>query len=94
MRESVQCTVISGDPPFEFSWFKDGRPLIDLRDISVHKTDNFMSTLVLSKVNADSNGNYTCRVANSAGFHENQQFFLYRVCYLLFRKFPFIDMIV
>ncbi|GIY15761.1 titin [Caerostris darwini] len=70
MRESVQCTVISGDPPFEFSWFKDGRPLIDLRDISVHKTDNFMSTLVISKVNADSNGNYTCRVANSAGFHE------------------------
>ncbi|GFU34771.1 titin [Nephila pilipes] len=70
MRESVQCTVISGDPPYEFTWFKDGRPLVDLRDVSVRKSDDFMSTLVITKVNADSNGNYTCRVSNSAGYDE------------------------
>ncbi|GFT08354.1 hypothetical protein NPIL_550581 [Nephila pilipes] len=70
MRESVQCTVKSGDPPFEFSWYKDGLTLVDMRDISVHKTDNFMSTLVISKVNSDSNGNYTCRVSNKVGFDE------------------------
>ncbi|GFY12186.1 titin [Trichonephila clavipes] len=70
MRESVQCTVMSGDPPFEFSWLKDGRPLVDLRDVSIRKSDDFMSTLVITKVNADSNGNYTCRVSNSAGYDE------------------------
>ncbi|PRD20337.1 UNVERIFIED_CONTAM: Dscam2 [Trichonephila clavipes] len=70
MRESVQCTVMSGDPPFEFSWLKDGQPLIDLRDVSIRKSDDFMSTLVITKVNADSNGNYTCRVSNSAGYDE------------------------
>ncbi|GBM32187.1 Titin [Araneus ventricosus] len=70
MREAVHCIVTYGDPPFEFSWLKDGRPLAELRDTSVHQTDNFMSTLVISKVNADSNGNYTCRVSNKAGFDE------------------------
>ncbi|GFQ76429.1 titin [Trichonephila clavata] len=70
MRESVQCTVMSGDPPFEFSWLKDGRPLVDLRDVSIRKSDDFMSTLVITKVKADSNGNYTCRVSNSAGYDE------------------------
>ncbi|GIY15763.1 hemicentin-1 [Caerostris darwini] len=70
MRESVQCTVMSGDSPFEFSWLKDGRPLVDSLDVSIHKTGNYMSTLMISKVNADSNGNYTCRVANTVGFDE------------------------
>ncbi|GBM83838.1 hypothetical protein AVEN_205537-1, partial [Araneus ventricosus] len=70
MRETVQCAVLAGDPPFDFSWLKDGQPLADLRDISVLKTGDFMSTLMISKLNADSNGNYTCRVSNGAGLDE------------------------
>ncbi|KAF8765095.1 Titin like protein [Argiope bruennichi] len=70
MRESVHCNVLYGDTPFEFSWFKDGKPLKDVRGISVRKTDDYNSNLVISQVDADSNGNYTCRVTNSKGFDE------------------------
>ncbi|GFT08356.1 titin [Nephila pilipes] len=70
MRASVQCAVIYGDPPFEFSWFKDGHKLIDNRGVSTRNIDDFTSNLVISKVEADSNGNYTCRASNSKGFDE------------------------
>ncbi|GFQ76423.1 titin [Trichonephila clavata] len=70
MRESVRCNVLSGDPPFEFSWLKDGLALMDARGISVRKTDEYDSILIISKVDADSNGNYTCKVSNSRGFDE------------------------
>ncbi|GFU34777.1 titin [Nephila pilipes] len=67
MREAVHCIVTYGEPPFEFMWFKDGQLLESIRGISYRKTDEFMSSLVISKVDADSNGNYTCRVTNSVG---------------------------
>ncbi|GIY60808.1 titin [Caerostris extrusa] len=70
MRESVNCAVVDGDPPFEIVWFKDGRPLVDGQGISIRKSDDYDSKLVISKVNADSNGNYTCKVSNSKGFDE------------------------
>ncbi|GFT08349.1 titin [Nephila pilipes] len=70
MRASVQCAVIYGDPPFEFSWSKDGHKLMDARGVSVRTFDDFTSTLVISKVDADSNGNYSCKAANSKGFDE------------------------
>ncbi|GFY12182.1 titin [Trichonephila clavipes] len=70
MRETVHCNVLSGDTPLEFSWFKDGQILTDGQDISVRKTDDYGSRLVISKVNADSNGNYSCRATNSKGFDE------------------------
>ncbi|GFU34775.1 ig-like domain-containing protein [Nephila pilipes] len=70
MRESVHCHVLYGDPPFEFLWFKDGKSLLDVQGISVRKTDDYDSKLIISKVDADSNGNYTCRVSNPKGFDE------------------------
>ncbi|GFQ76432.1 titin [Trichonephila clavata] len=70
MRASVQCAVIYGDPPFRFTWSKDGHNLVDARGVSIGKFDDFTSNLVISKVDADSNGNYTCRVSNSKGSDE------------------------
>ncbi|GBO35339.1 hypothetical protein AVEN_148495-1 [Araneus ventricosus] len=70
MREIVHCNVIHGDAPFEFSWFKNGQLLKDGQSISIRKTDDYVSKLVILKVDADSNGNYTCRVSNSNGFDE------------------------
>ncbi|GIZ01134.1 titin [Caerostris extrusa] len=61
---------MTGDPPFEFAWFKDGQKLVDIRGVSIRHIDDFTSNLVISKVDADSNGNYTCRVSNSAGIDE------------------------
>ncbi|GFY12185.1 titin [Trichonephila clavipes] len=70
MRASVHCSVIYGNVPFEFMWLKDGQPLTDSLGISFRKTDEYTSNLVISKVDANSNGNYTCRVTNSKGSDE------------------------
>ncbi|PRD20338.1 UNVERIFIED_CONTAM: Dscam2 [Trichonephila clavipes] len=76
MRASVQCAVIYGDPPFEFSWSKDGHKLMDVRSVSIRPFDDFTSTLVIAKVDADSNGNYSCKAANSKGFDEKSALLL------------------
>ncbi|GBM32190.1 hypothetical protein AVEN_136736-1 [Araneus ventricosus] len=70
MRASVQCAVMTGDPPFDFTWLKDGQKLVDGRGISIRYVDDFTSSLAISKVDADSNGNYSCRVSNSKGNDE------------------------
>ncbi|GFR28238.1 down syndrome cell adhesion molecule-like protein [Trichonephila clavata] len=70
MRASVQCAVMTGEPPFQFSWFKDGHKLADPHGISIGNFGDFISNLIISKVDANSNGNYTCKVSNSAGFDE------------------------
>ncbi|GIY15759.1 titin [Caerostris darwini] len=70
MRASVQCAVMTGDPPFEFTWFKDGQKLTNIHGVSIGKFDDFTSNLVISKVDAGSNGNYTCKVSNNAGLDE------------------------
>lgn len=71
MRASVQCTVMLGDPPFDFAWFKDGQRLdTDHRRFSIRIIDDFTMNLVIASVDADSNGNFTCRVSNSVGYDE------------------------
>ncbi|PRD19811.1 UNVERIFIED_CONTAM: Down syndrome cell adhesion molecule-like protein [Trichonephila clavipes] len=70
MRASVQCAVMTGEPPFQFFWFKDGHKLTDPHGISIGNFGDFISNLIISKVDANSNGNYTCKVSNSAGFDE------------------------
>lgn len=70
MRASVQCAVMFGDPPFEFTWFKDGVKVEDSRRISIRKFDEFTLNLVIAHVDAESNGNFTCRVSNSEGYDE------------------------
>ncbi|KAG8182731.1 hypothetical protein JTE90_026182 [Oedothorax gibbosus] len=69
LRTVVMCAVVDGDPPFEFQWSKDGRILnSDHKDISIGKFDEFTSILNIEKLDADSNGNYTCRVSNAQGY--------------------------
>lgn len=69
MRAAVICTVIDGDPPFDFSWYKDGATLQENAQVSF-KTHEFMSTLFILNLGPDSNGNYTCRVSNRYGNDE------------------------
>lgn len=66
MRTAVICSVIAGDPPFQFTWFKDGIALQENDRVSF-KTHDFMSTLVVSNLGPENNGNYTCSVTNIAG---------------------------
>lgn len=68
LRTGVICMVTDGDPPFEFQWSKDGHSLTtDNKGISIRKMDDFTSFLTIERLDADSNGNYTCRVSNAQG---------------------------
>lgn len=69
MRATLTCAVLDGDPPFDFSWYKDGVSLQETNQISL-KSHEFMSTLVISNLGPYSNGNYTCRVSNQGGKDE------------------------
>ncbi|GFQ76438.1 ig-like domain-containing protein [Trichonephila clavata] len=86
MRASVQCAIIRGNPPFKFSWFKDEHKLTDARGVSIRKFDEFTSNLVIARVEADSNGNYTCQVSNSAGFDQKSAVLLIKGIQFLLRN--------
>ncbi|GFX61415.1 down syndrome cell adhesion molecule-like protein 1 homolog [Trichonephila clavipes] len=71
IRTMVMCGIVEGDLPFEFKWFKDGNPLSPEKGhISIEPFNEFTSILTIERLNANSNGNYTCRVTNSAGSDE------------------------
>ncbi|GIY02413.1 titin, partial [Caerostris extrusa] len=75
LRIMVMCGIMDGDGPFNFRWFKDGEPLISERGyFSIDTVNEFTSILTIEHLNAGSNGNYTCRVTNSAGSDENRMF--------------------
>lgn len=65
MRARLVCTVIRGDPPFLFQWFKNNE-LIDLTiNNIVTRTDDFSSDLIFNRLTTGHNGNYTCVVSNN-----------------------------
>ncbi|GFU34761.1 titin [Nephila pilipes] len=71
LRTVVMCAVIDGSPPFDFQWLKDSRPLTSSGGrFSVESFNEFTSILTISDLDSESNGNYTCRVSNSAGSDE------------------------
>lgn len=76
-RVAVTCTAIDGDSPFSFSWLKDGADLIETQGVTIQGApDGFASTLYISKLQASSNGNYTCRVSNTKGVDEKHAILL------------------
>ncbi|GFR28231.1 titin [Trichonephila clavata] len=71
LRTVVLCAVIDGSPPFDFQWLKDSRPLTpNGGHFLVESFNEFTSILTISNLDSESNGNYTCRVSNSAGSDE------------------------
>lgn len=70
MRTAVFCAVIEGDPPFTFAWLKDGERLQENQQLNVKNLDDFTSSLTITNLGPEHNGNYTCRVTNSAGYDE------------------------
>ncbi|CAN7983551.1 unnamed protein product, partial [Ixodes pacificus] len=56
------CSVQKGSRPLTFSWMKDGRVIRN----GVTSLEDY-STLTMDPVTAQSAGNYTCVVSNSAG---------------------------
>lgn len=73
-RAALYCSVLDGDPPFTFVWLKDGVILTENDNFFIAKTDGFNSVLSISKLGAESNGNYSCRVKNAFGSDEKFSF--------------------
>lgn len=70
MRTAVFCVVVKGDPPFTFLWLKDNERLQENKHINIKLFDDFTSSLTITNLGPEHNGNYTCRVTNSAGYDE------------------------
>ena len=66
MRSMLTCSVLEGDPPFSFRWTKDDQEVIPTGNIRITSTNEFSSTLALSQVSYEDNGNFTCIVNNPA----------------------------
>ncbi|XP_015788338.1 Down syndrome cell adhesion molecule-like protein Dscam2 [Tetranychus urticae] len=68
MRNMLTCNVLDGDPPFTFTWTKDGLPIDPAQheNIKIASINEYSSTLFISKVMFKDNGNYTCIISNQA----------------------------
>lgn len=66
MRVRLLCSIMQGDPPFTFSWLKDGKAL-DPSPLSLGvRSDDFSMDLTFARVTPRHNGNYTCLASNDA----------------------------
>lgn len=74
-RTSVQCVVVTGDLPLNFTWLKDGLPLritsSSLSGVSIRQNDDFTSALSIINIMVVDAGSYTCRVQNDAATVEH-----------------------
>lgn len=64
---SVMCAVTDGDPPFKFTWLKDGKDVVEGSTYSIRNVDDFTSNLAIKQLGPEHNRNYTCRVSNAYG---------------------------
>ena len=75
--------MIDGDPPFSFAWYKDGMELKEIQGFNIQETsDGFTSTLSIPKLEASSNGNYSCKVSNSKGIDQKYGLLLVKGNYI------------
>ncbi|KAK8781523.1 hypothetical protein V5799_017136 [Amblyomma americanum] len=71
MRIKVFCTVVQGDPPFIFTWLKDGVAVAEngapssQAALNVHNERDY-SMLSTDSLQLQHSGNYTCVVKNQA----------------------------
>lgn len=72
MRASVVCSVVSGDPPIRIKWFKDGRDIESVRRdppspdsmLKVVSITEFVSSLIIDRLDRSFSGNYTCKATS------------------------------
>ena len=67
MRTSVVCSVVAGDPPITISWLKDGKPIEEMDSIQVVSITEFVSSLIINRLDRRFAGNYTCRASSDIG---------------------------
>ncbi|XP_023225168.1 Down syndrome cell adhesion molecule-like protein Dscam2 [Centruroides sculpturatus] len=65
-KVSTTCTAMSGPPPLEFSWLKDGKEIHTKDNLSIQTYKDY-SVLLIERVDVQSAGNYTCTLSASSG---------------------------
>ena len=61
------CTVISGDPPFTFTWSLQGDIVHSEPGLTTSQIGGRTSMLMINSVGHRHTGQYTCTVGNTAG---------------------------
>ena len=61
------CTVISGDPPFTFTWSLQGDIVHSEPGLTTSQIGGRTSMLMINSVGHRHTGQYTCAVGNKAG---------------------------
>ncbi|CDR00536.1 unnamed protein product [Oncorhynchus mykiss] len=69
---------MSGDQPLDITWQKDGRPIPASLGVTIDNIE-FTSSLRISNLSPDHNGNYTCIARNEAAAVEHQSQLIVRV---------------
>ncbi|KAK4311637.1 hypothetical protein Pmani_016876 [Petrolisthes manimaculis] len=67
----VSCAVTKGDDPLTLQWYKDGVPLISSNHFMINNVAPKLSLLLLSSVNANHTGTYSCLAFNPIGTAES-----------------------
>ncbi|KAK7068700.1 hypothetical protein SK128_024056 [Halocaridina rubra] len=66
----VSCAVSKGDAPMTLQWYKDGQPLISSPNFMISNVAPMLSLLLLTSVDAEHSGLYTCLAFNPVGTAE------------------------
>lgn len=66
----VSCAVSKGDDPITLQWYKDGLPLVPSANFMINNVASKLSLLLLSSVDAEHSGIYTCLAFNPVGTAE------------------------
>ncbi|KAH7958041.1 hypothetical protein HPB51_027978 [Rhipicephalus microplus] len=84
----VHCTVLEGDEPFEFAWYKDNQLVVADKNVQVRTLSESLTSLTVHEVAAENVGNYTCEASNVAGSDRTSAELLVKDAPLL-QKFQF-----
>lgn len=65
-RTSATCTAVSGTPPMEFKWLKNGQVIKTGQQFTTRTSADY-SILFIENVDLSTSGNYTCELKSSSG---------------------------
>lgn len=68
----VQCSVSAGDMPVQFTWFRNGQPLVDDGNHKIGSFGKKTSVLSIDSLSEEHAGHYTCVAHNRAGMSSVQ----------------------